>query len=523
MTVSDTADPAGRQALLHRAAALIEAHQFDGADALCRLWLDQAPDDAGAIYLRGLVAAESGRPAAALPLIDDAIAGSPAIASWRVTRARVLRDLGRVDEAVATIEAAIDRDPNSVEAHVVRAELQMTLRDPAEALVSLERVIALEPDNVGAVLYATDMLLRTSQPAAALSRIDAELARRPDDARTHLARAQVMRAMNRLADAVASCDRAIEIQDDYAKAWFVKGLLLLAQERYAEGWPLYEWRWLTPEGQSEHPTLPQPLWDGSPLSGRTLLVVAEQGLGDTIQLFRFVTKLRRHARVTLHAPPGLVRLFATQPDAPVVIADRAGIPRTDLYCMMGSFPWLLGVEPSEIPATPYLRADAGAAAAWDTRLPGRPRVGIIWAGNVAHADDQHRSIPLRIMLDMLDPTMAILSLQKEVSEADRTTLRQAAHVIDLSGELTDFADTAAVMARLDLIISVDTAAAHLAGALGRPVWLLLAFAADWRWSVDREDSPWYPSARLFRQDEPGDWSGVAERVREALRGLPAPA
>jgi ADP-heptose:LPS heptosyltransferase len=217
----------------------------------------------------------------------------------------------------------------------------------------------------------------------------------------------------------------------------------------------------------------------------------------------------------------LVRLFAMQPDAPPIIPYGDIIPPTDLYCMMGSLPWLLGAELHNLPAVPYLRADPVGAAAWEIRLPGRPRIGIIWAGNAGHADDQNRSMPLRTMLEMLDPGMTIVSLQKDVPEADRATLTQATHVIDLSAELTDLSVTAAVMDGLDLIISVDTAPAHLAGALGRPLWLLLPFAPDWRWMLDREDSPWYPSARLFRQDQSGDWSGVAGRVREALKGLPA--
>lgn len=236
-------------------------------------------------------------------------------------------------------------------------------------------------------------------------------------------------------------------------------------------------------------------------------------------MFPFLTALRRDARVVLCAPPGLVRLFAAQPDAPLVIAYRDIIPPTDLYCMMGSLPWLLGAELHNIPAAPYLRADPVRAVAWEARLPRRPRIGIIWAGNPGHADDQNRSMPLRIMLAMLDPGMTIVALQQDVPDADRATLAQAGHVIDLPTELTDFSDTAAMMDRLDLIISVDTAPAHLAGALGRPLWLLLPFAPDWRWMLDREDSPWYPSARLFRQDQPGDWNGVAGRVRQALKGL----
>jgi tetratricopeptide (TPR) repeat protein len=504
---------------LQRANALREAHRFAEADELCRNWLDQAPDDAEAIFLRGMIAKDDGRPGDALPLVDDAIARVAAPAAWLSSRALVLQDLGRMDEALVAVEAAIERDSVLVEAHAARATLLMSMRRPAEAVVSLEQLIRLQPDNVGAVLYATSQLLLTYRPHAALALIDVELAVRPNDPRSHVGRAQVLRALNRLDEALDECDRSIQIQDDYARAWFIKCLILLALGRYAEGWPLYEWRWLTPEFLHRQPTFLQPLWDGSSLSGRTLLVHAEQGLGDSIQLFRFVTAL--HRPIVLCVQPGLARLFAMQPDAPLIIAYGDIIPPTDLYCMMGSLPWLLGAELQNLPAAPYLSADPVGAAEWGARLPRRPRIGIIWAGNAGHADDQNRSLPLRTMLEMLDPGMTIVSLQKDVPETDRATIAQAPHVIDLSAELTDFSVTAAVMDGLDLIISVDTAPAHLAGALGRPLWLLLPFAPDWRWMLDREDSPWYPSARLFRQDQPGDWSGVAGRVREALKGLSA--
>ena len=517
MTVAGTLDEAARYALLTRANTLREAGRFGEAEALCRSWLERASGDAEALYLHGLIARDSGRLAEALTRIDAAISLEADAAAWHATRALVLRDLGRTEDALAAADMAISRDPALEEAHATRATLLMGMRRPADALVSLDRLIALRPDHVAAVLHAVAQLLCLARPRAALARIDAELAVRPNDARGHVARAQVSRALNRVDEALESCDRAIELQDDHAHAWFMKGLLLLASGRYAEGWPLYEWRWLTPDFADRQPRFPQPLWDGSPLGGRSLLVHAEQGVGDTIQLFRFLAVPRRDARVVLCVPPPLARLLAAQPDAPTVIAYDGVLPPTDLYCMMGSLPWLLGVELANLPTAPYLRVESAGAEPWP-----QPAVGIVWAGNPAHHNDANRSMPLRTMLEMLVPGVTIVSLQRDVPDADRDTLASAGHVVDRGRHLRDFMDTAVAMRDIDVIISVDTAPAHLAGALGRPVWVLLPFAADWRWMLDREDSPWYPSARLFRQDRPGDWSGVAARVRQALTAMVAP-
>jgi hypothetical protein len=427
---------------------------------------------------------------------------------------------GRPEEALRTLDAASRADPSNAEWPFGRALVLADAGRREEAIVAYDRAIALRPDEFLWRQGRAGLLVAAGRIADALADHDAAIALRPDAIEPRMARAGLLSRSRRFDEALAAYDRVIELQEDFSHAWLAKALLLLSLGRYAEGWPLYEWRLYVPNAAPER-LLPQPHWDGTPFGDRILYVHIEQGLGDSIQFYRFVPMLRRFGRVVLGMSERLAELFSGQPDSPLVVATGQPMPRTDLRCSIMSLPWLLGVELHTLPASPYLRADPRRAAVWERRLPapdGRPRVGIAWAGNRLHPDDASRSMPLRTMLDMLGSDVTVISLQMNVPDSDRETLRNAQDVLDLSDQQENFADTAAVMSRLDLVISVDTAVAHLAGGLGRPVWIVLQETADWRWMVDREDSPWYPSARLFRQDKPGDWAGVASRVRAALKG-----
>ncbi|MSP02187.1 MAG: hypothetical protein EXR07_14220 [Acetobacteraceae bacterium] len=293
--------------------------------------------------------------------------------------------------------------------------------------------------------------------------------------------------------------------------------------RYKEGWELFEWRFYGTGAAVGARVFRQPPWDGQGFHGQMLLVHAEQGLGDTIQSYRFVPMARQLGGVTVEVPRPLARLFASQPNAPLVVPRGDPPPRFDLQCPMMTLPLVLGIELHSLPGAPYLVADPALGAAWRAKLPplgDQMRVGIAWAGNPEHPNDRNRSVSLSVMLDMAGTGAMVVSLQQTVPDADQQTLREASHVIDPRAGLTDFAETAALIDQLDLVIAVDTSVAHLAGAMGKPVWILLPANADWRWLLERDDSPWYPSARLFRQDKPGDWAGVAARVRDALKEWP---
>jgi hypothetical protein len=265
----------------------------------------------------------------------------------------------------------------------------------------------------------------------------------------------------------------------------------------------------------------KPLWLGEvPVAGRTLLLHHEQGLGDTLQMLRYVPLLaERGARVIVLVPAALVTIAATVPGVAQVVAEGPDLPAFDLHCPMMSLPLAFGTTLASVPANvPYLVAPAGVRADWRARLgpATRRRIGIAWSGSTTHQNDRHRSLPLRRLLPLLDRRAEFISVQKEYRPDDQQFMLADRRVRDLAGQLGDFADTAGLLAELDLVICVDTAVAHLAGALGRPVWLLLPFAPDYRWLLGREDSPWYPTMRLFRQPAYSDWDAVISALGTAL-------
>jgi len=296
---------------------------------------------------------------------------------------------------------------------------------------------------------------------------------------------------------------------------------LLLTGDFGRGWIEYEWR---RKGASTGPSrrdFPQPLWLGDKkIADKTILLHSEQGFGDTIQFCRYVPLVAaRGARVVLEVEQPLRDLLTGLAGATRVTAKGNPLPDFDLQCSLLSLPLAFRTQLETIPsAMPYLRAPDQALLKWGTRLPAkrRPRIGIAWAGNSKHIRDRERSIDLRCLLPLLDVDATFVSLQKEVGATDTATLRESADIIHFGHELDGFSDTAALISHLDLVISVDTAVAHLAGGLGKPVWILLAHVPDWRWLLDRDDSPWYPTARLFRQSETREWDSIIKRVRDAL-------
>jgi len=288
----------------------------------------------------------------------------------------------------------------------------------------------------------------------------------------------------------------------------------------AAGWAEYEWRLrcqpFSHDGLALNNIAP---WQGEPITGKILLVRREQGAGDTLQFIRFIPQLlQRGARVLLDVSPDLAELSQSIAPAVELLDRNATHPTPDFYVNLMSLPRLLGVTLDNLPATiPYLSPDPCKVAAWHARLDSLrgKKIGIVWAGNPKHANDRNRSCPL----DLLSPLfgqdgLAWFSLQKGAAAAQLTRHRTA--ITDLGPELHSFSDTAAALSALDLLITVDTSVAHLAGALGRPAWVMLPYAPDWRWLLQREDSPWYPALRLLRQDEGGDWNGVVRKLAAAL-------
>jgi hypothetical protein len=318
--------------------------------------------------------------------------------------------------------------------------------------------------------------------------------------------------------AARSYEEALRLKPDYADAHLNRALLWLLLGDFERGWPEYEWRWRC-RGFPK-PAFRQPAWDGSPLQGRTILLHAEQTLGDTLQFIRYAPLVRqRGGKGLLVVPPPLLSLLARCPGVDGLAAQGSPLPDFDIHAPLLSLPGLFRTTLATIPAeVPYLAADPQLVERWrreEDRLTGAFRVGLVWQGPSKHQWDRQRSLPLERFEPLARlPGVRLFRLQPGPGAEQLRSIGERFPVIDLGSRLdpASFEDMAAVMASLDLIISVDSDLAHLAGALGRPVWLLLPFAPDWRWLLGREDSPWYPTMRLFRQKEPGNWDGVVDAV-----------
>lgn len=416
---------------------------------------------------------------------------------------------GRLREAEATYREVLARDPRNADALHLLGVLAHQSGQYADAIELISRAIALN-DTAPPYHHNLAEAFRTEgDPGAALPHYRRAIELRPayTDAYNNLGRALEM--LGRPVDARAMYRQAVAIDPQHAKAHFNLGLASLMLGDYATGWREYEWRLRIPEMSTTAPT-DLPRWDGSDPAGKTILVHCEQGFGDCIQFARYLPLLiGRGADVIVVCPRPLVRLFGTLPNVCVVAAGDPP-PRADVHIPIASLPLAFETTPATIPTfAAYLRADSRLSTAWKDRIrphraDGKRLVGIVWAGNPAQAEDRWRSLHLSEFTSLASASdTRFISLQKGPASA-----QTGLDVIDLTDQLHDFADTAALIAQLDLVVAADTAVAHLAGALGKPVWTLVRFAADWRWCVSGDDSAWYPSMRLFRQPTRGDWSPV---------------
>ena len=517
--------------------------------------LKTLPDQFDTLQLLAELKVQRGKPGEALRLMTAAVKARPGSADAHSHLGHVLRALKRDADALASYDKAVALDPGNVDALGSRGDQLLALRRPAEALDCIDRILSAAPGHAEAraqrgvalaslgrhdeALAEFDIALRAGPnpvvaynrglTLAALGRLDEAveaydrtLAAIPNHTAALSSRGVALQALNRHAEAIASFDRALALAPDYADAHFNRSLALLAVGDYRAGQVAYEWRWKRTGAAPVR--LNRPLWLGeAPLAGKTILLHAEQGLGDTIQFVRYVPWLAAAgAKVVLEVHPELKALLSRLPGAAAVIGRGEPRPAFDLHCPLGSLPLALKTEPASVPADiPYLAADPARVERWRARLEalGRPRVAIVWAGNTAHANDRYRSLPLaRLSPLWADSRARFVSLQRDLRAGDAELLA-AAPVLQLGPELMDFDDTAAVLACCDLAIAVDTSVAHLAGALGRPLWVLLPFSADWRWTKDADRSAWYPSARLYREPRPGDWDDVVTRVAQELAAL----
>lgn len=524
------------QALYEQAVGLHQRGKLADAERLYLQIMESAPGSFGARHMLGVLRAQQGRSEEALALIGAALALRPDAPDAMLNRANILKAAGRLEEALQGYEQALRVRPDYPAARKGRGEAaallaeaanrqgndQLAAGDLAAALDSYDRALALVPDYSDACNNRAVALWQMGRFEEALAGFDSALARRPDYVEAHFNRGNVLRDMLRLDDAMTSFDRAIAIDPGFAPAHRNKGFCALSRGDFEQGLLLYEWRKkLVPPVEAR--SYPQPLWTGAEdVRGKTLFVYIEQGLGDTIQFWRFIAPLQaRGARVIVSVQDGLMALLASASPAAELVDSRTVPPDFDMHIPLMSLPLALGLRPGTIPAdTPYLSADPARVAKWADLIGGKGfKIGISWQG--ARSGVTTRAMPLTCFAGLSRlPGVRLISLQKGFG-CEQVAALPALETLgaDFDAGPDAFLDTAAALQSFDLIITLDSALAHLAGAMGRPVWVALKRVPDWRWFLGRDDSPWYPDMRLFRQTTNGDWSGVFADMERQLRQM----
>jgi tetratricopeptide (TPR) repeat protein len=540
--------------LLELAIRRHQAGQLEEAMANCRQILSHQPRHPAALHLVGIIARQIGRLDASIEMIRRAAAGNAADPHFHNDLADALRNKRQYDEALAVCRQALRNKPDFPEAYITLGNVLADQGQLDGAIAAAREALRLRPDyalafnNLGVYLHSKGQLDQSIAAARQAIRLDrgfpefhnnlgralqdqgqldeAVAARREairlksDYAEAHNDLGNALRDIGQPEESIAALRRSVQLMPDYALAHWNLALSLLLQGDFVEGWREYEWRWRWDGFSSPCRNFSQPLWNGEKLNGKTILLYAEQGMGDAIQFARYIPRVaRRGGCVVVECQPALKRLLSRIPSVQTVVTDGEPLPPFDVQCPLLSLPLAFGTDLNSIPASvPYLKPDRKQSAIWKKRLAAEKphrRIGLAWAGSAMHKKDRTRSVELSQLAPLAAiPGTSFFSLQtgeagKQAPPADMT-------LHDFTAELSDFADTAALLSCLDLVITVDTAVAHLAGAMGKPVWVLVSYAPDWRWLVHREDSPWYPTLRLFRQTSIGDWANVIQRVADSL-------
>lgn len=486
----------------------------------------QAPRDPRTLGLMAAIAADEGRTEEGLTWARRAAAADASAASPHYLMGRLCQDAGRLAEAETAYRNALQRQADHARAHNnLGCVLHMQGR-LEEALAEYRRALELDPrlpqanQNYAAIARDGGALER------AVVNYERYTAAHPEDAMAFNDLGNACRELGRIDEALGAYEHALALAPDLAQAHFSRSFVLLLLGRYREGWQEYEWRWRIPPFNEPARRFSAPMWDGRGIEGGTLLLHAEQGLGDTLQFARYAPLAATHcASVVLECQPELVGLLQGTAGLQRVLARGEPLPEFAAHAPLMSLPAKFGTTLQDIPwSGPYVRAKAADAAAWAGAIGASGfRVGLVWAGRPQQWDDRKRSLSLDQLAPLARASGAVFySLQIGEAAAQAARAPAGMRLVDFASRIRNFADTAAIIANLDLVITIDTSVAHLAGAMGFPVWVLVAHAPDWRYHLGRGDNPWYPSMRLFRQERDGDWSGAIEQVADALarRALP---
>jgi len=502
--------------------ALSAKGQTDEAVAAFQSVIRLKPDLAESYNNLGAALKDAGRVDEAAAALRQAIRLKPDLADAHNNLGNALREKGQVDEAIAAHQQAIRLKPDYPEAHNNLGNALGAKGQLDEAIAAYRQAIRLKPDYAGAHSNLGNALGDIGQLEEAIASQRQAVRLKPDFAEGHYNLGNALKEMGQVDEAIISYRQALALNPNSPEAHLGLALSLLARGDLGRGLGEYEWRWKSKDFPSPRRNFAEPQWDGSPLEGRTFLLHAEQGFGDAIHFIRYLPMVEQMGgRIVIECPTELQRLFQTIAGRCEIVIRGQPLPPFDLHCPILSLPFALKSTLESIPAeVPYLFPDPELLESWRKRLGDSAaglKVALAWAGNPIVKGDQTRSMSLDRLAALSEARGATFySLQKGAAARQADQPPAGMPLVNLAPELHDFADTAAAMCLMDLVITTDTSVAHLAGALGRPVWVMLRFMPDWRWFLDREDSPWYPTMRLFRQTTPGDWSGVVQRIAMQL-------
>jgi Tfp pilus assembly protein PilF len=470
-----------------------------------------------------------------IPAVQQSQTTGGETADQALARAQAAAQMKRFNEAAGICSDVLAASPDYPAALALLGIVSAMAGDPEKGFGLLQRAIALRPGNASWYAHLSSLARMTNRLAEALMTGQESVRLEPNNPDNLVNLSLVFMDVDDREKAVACLLRGLGLKHDHADGHLAMAQTLLAQGDFEPGWKEYEWRNMTEAGKATMPAMTSAHWNGMHIPKGRLLLVGDQGYGDTIQFARYIPMAaERCQEVILGCSAEMGPLLTHIPGVTQYCHRWNDVPGHAVHCRLSSLPYLFHTMPDTIPAdVPYLKADPARIAFWRDRLnatlpEGRKRIGLAWTGRPTHPNDRRRSMRLDSLLPFAGAEpVAFVSLQKPVPEGDRHLMPRFPFMTDLSDELTDFGETAALMESLDLIITVDTSIGHLAGALGRPVWIMIPKAADWRWLLNRTDSPWYPTARLFRQDKPGVWDPVIADVRAALAAWlaqqPAPA
>lgn len=508
----------GAAEALQRGLASHQAGRLEEAEAVYQSVLEGDPANAEALHLLGLVASHQGRYKLAEERIREAIALNPLAPFYHNNLGNVLQALGRYQQAVVSYRDALRLDPDYVEPLSNVGPALDALGRHDEAVAAGREAVRRRPDWAEAYMNLGNSLAKLGRHADAEAAYCQSLRLRPGYPEGYSNLGNAVLEQGRLEEAARAFDEALRLDPANGLAHWNRAWLRLLEGDFERGWKEYEWRWVTGNAAPRH--FRQPVWDGSALWGGTILLHAEQGLGDTIQFIRYAPWVKQAGgRVVVECPARLAPLVKTVAGVDEVVEAGEPLPPFDTHIGLLSLPRVFGTRLETVPAeVPYFRVEEARLERWRQRLAGARgfKVGLAWAGSQAHKNDRSRSMPLAALAPLAEaPGVALFGLQRGPQAAELAAA--AFPITNLEEEAGDVVDTAAILMNLELVIAVDTMVAHLAGALARPVWILLAYMPDFRWMLERADSPWYPSMRLFRQPRPGDWAAVVEQVREELR------